>query len=118
MAHPDVQANPPEYVGLHYYGDNVEDAKRYLFEMYQRLGSKPVIISEIASISRDQWRVDEFTRDMCNWLDEQDWVFEYAFFGCMTYLPDGFVSPAAALMREDGSFTPLMERYMHQQPMQ
>ncbi|KAH7112558.1 hypothetical protein B0J11DRAFT_446829 [Dendryphion nanum] len=117
MNHPDVKASPPDYLGLHYYGDKNADAKKYIEDMHNKWPSRPVIVSEIASISRDQSAVDTFTREMCNWFDGKDWVFEYAFFGCMTYLPDNFVSPAARLMREDGSFTPLMERYMNQQPM-
>lgn len=117
MNHPDVRASPPDYLGLHYYGTEGADAKKYIEDLHNKFPDKKVIVSEIASISRHQPSVDGFTIDMCNWMDEKDWVFEYAFFGCMTYMPDDFVSPAARLMREDGSFTPLMERYMNQQPM-
>jgi hypothetical protein len=49
-------------------------------------------------------------------MDEKDWVFEYAFFGCMRVTADDFVSPAAQLMNADGSFTDLMWKYMSDQP--
>jgi acyl carrier protein phosphodiesterase len=117
MNHPDVQASPPDYLGLHYYGTESADAQKYIEDMHKTFPDQKVIVSEIASISRNQPSVVGFTIDMCNWMDEQDWLFEYAFFGCMTQVPDSFVSPAARLMEEDGSFTSLMDRYMNQQPM-
>lgn len=117
MKHPDVKANPPNYVGVHYYGTKASEAQKYIEDMHNRFPDKKIIVSEIASISRDAPAVERFTIDMCNWFDQKDWIFEYAFFGCMTHLADNFVSPAAQLMRADGSFTPLMEKYMTQQPM-
>lgn len=117
MQHPDVKANPPNYLGLHYYGAKSSEAQKFVQDMHNKFPAQKVIVSEIASISRDPPSVEKFTIDMCNWFDQKDWIFEYAFFGCMTHLADGFVSPAAQLMRGDGSFTPLMEKYMTQQPM-
>jgi hypothetical protein len=117
MNHPDVQANPPDYLGIHYYGTESCEAKKYIEDLHNKFPAQKVIVSEIASISHDPPSVEGFMIDMCNWFDERDWVFEYGFFGCMTHLADGFVSPAAQLMGEDGGFTPLMERYMNQQPM-
>lgn len=49
-------------------------------------------------------------------MDEKDWVFEYAFFGCMSAPADDFVSPAAQLMDPAGNFTDLMWKYMSDQP--
>jgi hypothetical protein len=49
-------------------------------------------------------------------MDEQDYIFEYAFFGCMMNMPDNYVSPEARLMNPDASFTDLMNKYMNQQP--
>jgi hypothetical protein len=117
MEHPDVRASPPNYLGMHYYGIEGSEAKKYIENLHNKFPDTKVIVSEIASISRYAPSAEVFTIDMCNWLDEKDWVFEYAFYGCMTYLPDNFVSPAARLMKEDGGFTPLMQKYMDQQPM-
>jgi hypothetical protein len=49
-------------------------------------------------------------------MDEQEWIFEYGFFGCMRNVADDFVSPAAQLMHPDGTLTNLMVKYMNEQP--
>jgi hypothetical protein len=75
------------------------------------------VVSEIACISRVQKEVFAFTAQVANWMDEYPYVFEYSFFGCMAKCADEFVSPEAQLMNPDGSFTPLMEKLMNEQPM-
>ncbi len=77
----------------------------------------PVVVSEIASISRDKKDVFRFTAQVANWMDECPWVFEYAFFGCMANAADSFVSPEAQLMNHDGTFKLLMTKLMNEQPM-
>jgi len=77
----------------------------------------PVIVSELACTSRDPASVIRFTVELANWLDEQDWVAEYGFFGCMRHRADDFVSPAAQLMDENGDFTPLMRSLVMERPM-
>lgn len=111
-----VAANPPDYLGLHYYGTNGNDAMNYLKSMHAKFPHQPVIVSEIASISRNYADVLGFTAQLCNWMDETDWVFEYGWFGCMEKLADNFVSPAAQLMNPDGSFKDLMFKLMYDQP--
>ena len=54
---------------------------------------------------------------MCLGMDKQEWIHEYGFFGCMRNVADDFVSPAAQLMKPDGTLTDLMEKYMNEQPM-
>ena len=49
-------------------------------------------------------------------MDEQEWIHEYGFFGCMRNVADDFVSPAAQLMNPDGTLTDLMIKYMNEQP--
>jgi hypothetical protein len=75
-----------------------------------------VVVSEIASISRDKKEVFAFTAQVANWMDLCPWVLEYAFFGCMASLADDFVSPEAQLMNPDGSFKYLMNKLMNEQP--
>jgi hypothetical protein len=111
-----VRDHPPDYLGLHWYGTQTDEAKKYITDMHNKFPGHKVIVSEIASISRDSNEVHRFTQDMCNWLDGTDYIFEYAFFGCMCNMPDNFVSPAARLMNPDGSFTDLMNKYMNKQP--
>lgn len=84
---------------------------------HQKYPEYPVVVSEIASISRDKKEVFDFTAKLANWMDQCPWVFEYAFFGCMRELADDFVSPEAQLMNSDGTLRLLMHKLMNEQPM-
>ncbi|MCJ1454926.1 hypothetical protein MMC28_005279 [Mycoblastus sanguinarius] len=110
-----VARDPPDFLGLHYYGNDAEAAVKYLEEMHTK-HKLPIIVSEIASISREYKEVLSFTAHMANWMDETEWVFEYGFFGCMRKVADGYVSPEAQLMKPDGQFTELMLKLMDEQP--
>ncbi|PMD37371.1 glycoside hydrolase family 128 protein [Hyaloscypha variabilis F] len=110
------QGEPPDYLGLHYYGPDAGAAIRYIEKMHQKYPEYPVVVSEIASISRDKKDVFAFTAQVANWMDECPYVFEYSFFGCMAKCADDFVSPEAQLMNSDGTFTHLMEKLMNEQP--
>ncbi|KAF2184862.1 glycoside hydrolase family 128 protein [Zopfia rhizophila CBS 207.26] len=112
-----IQDALPDYLGLHWYGTSSDECKQYISNMHDKFPGLKIIVSEIASISRDYEQVHAFTRDMCNWMDGVDFVVEYGFFGCMKNMPDDFVSPAARLMDQWGNFTDLMWKYMSDQPM-
>ena len=112
---PLVAAHPPDFIGLHYYGTEASACIAYLKAMHAHY-KKPIIVSEIASISRDKKSVYGFTIEMANFMDETEWVFEYGFFGCMRKLADGFVSPEARLMEPDGRFDDLMMKLQWDQP--
>lgn len=107
---------PPDFLGLHYYGTDGNACIQYLQEMHSKYPSLPIIVSEIASIDRNAGSVYNFTVQLANFMDNTDWIFEYGFFGCMRQLADGFVSPDAQLMREDGTFTDLMQKLQWDQP--
>ncbi|KAF3940588.1 hypothetical protein ABW19_dt0209052 [Dactylella cylindrospora] len=111
-----VKDAPPDYIGVHYYGTHAADAKEFLHKIHKEYPKQPIIVSEIASISRNKKNVYAFTRNIANWMDQQDWIFEYTFFGCMRNMPDDFVSPEARLMTPKGDFTKLMKLLMHEQP--
>jgi len=111
-----ISANPPDYLGLHYYGSSGDDAISYIESMHEKYPHPPIIVSEIACISRKYTEVLDFTAKLANWMDEQSYVLEYGFFGCMRTPPDEFVSPQAQLMHEDGNFTELMVKLMEEQP--
>lgn len=111
-----VKGEEPDFLGLHYYGTEAEAAIRYIEEMHAKYPGLPVIVSEIACISRRKEEVFAFTARVANWMDETEWVFEYAFFGCMREVADGFVSPEAQLMDKEGGFTELMGKLMTEQP--
>ncbi len=84
---------------------------------HQKFPEYPVVVSEIASISRDKKEVFSFTAQVANWMDACPYVSEYSFFGCMAKCADDFVSPEAQLMNADSTFTPLMDKLMNEQPM-
>ena len=107
----------PDFLGLHYYGTDGNAAIHFIQEMHGKYPHQPIIVSEIASIARDHASVLGFTAQLVNWMDSQDFVFEYGFFGCMRQLADSFVSPEAQLMKPDGNFTDLMLKLMREQPM-
>lgn len=110
-----VSDNPPDFLGLHYYGTHGNACIQYLQDMHSKY-PQPIIVSEIASIDRNVGSVYNFTVQLANFMDNTDWIFEYGFFGCMRNLADGFVSPEAQLMRPDGNFTDLMQKLQWDQP--
>jgi len=111
-----VKSAEPDYLGVHYYGTEADAAIKYIEEMHATYPGLPIVVSEIACISRDKKEVFEFTAKLANWMDEREWVFEYAFFGCMREVADGFVSPEAQLMDKEGGLTELMRKLMTEQP--
>lgn len=111
-----VSDAPPDFLGLHYYGKDGKAAIEFFEAMHKKFPQHAIIVSEIASIDRNHASVLGFTAQLANWFDGTEWIFEYAFFGCMRKLADDFVSPEAQLMKADGSFTDLMEKLMSEQP--
>ncbi|KAL9620733.1 MAG: hypothetical protein Q9160_004746 [Pyrenula sp. 1 TL-2023] len=107
----------PDFLGLHYYGTKSGDAIAFIQHMHQQHPNLKIIVSEIASISRNKHEVYQFTFEVANWMDKTDYIFEYSFFGAMRKMPDNFVSPQAVLMKPDGHFTQLMRYLMNDQPM-
>ena len=88
-----------------------------MMSRHQKYPRYSIVVSEIASTSRDAKEVFAFTAEVANWMDQCPWILEYAFFGCMAKLADDFVSPQAQLMNPDGSLTDLMKKLMNEQPM-
>lgn len=112
-----VESDPPDFLGVHYYGTDSKEAIKYLEDMHAQFPHQPLFITEVASISRNYQDVLAFTVEIANWMDGTDFVEEYGFFGCMRAVADDFVSPEAQLMKSDGQFTDLMYKLMYDQPM-
>lgn len=112
-----VAKNPPDYLGLHWYGTKGDEMIKYLETTHKEYPHQPIIVSEWASISRSYPDVLGLTVQLANWMDNTPWIAEYALFGCMRQPADSYVSPEAQLMNKDGSFTDLMWKYMSDQPM-
>lgn len=110
-----VEANKPDYLGLHYYGTDGDVAIAFIERMHKE-HNLPIIVSEIASVSRNYADVLGFTAQLTNWMDETEYIFEYGFFGCMEKEADDFVSPEAQLMHSNGTFKDLMMKLMNEQP--
>ncbi len=107
----------PDLLAVHFYtsadapsSSEVPAAQAYIRGQHDAYGL-PVVVSEIASTSRDAGQVDAFTRAMAQWLDAQDWVHQYGFFGMSREPADAFVSPAAQLLDGNGYLTPLGRFY-------
>lgn len=108
-----IESDPPDYLCLHWYSKDSASAQSYIQKMHGKWSRFPVMVTEIACIDKHQNQVVKFTGEMCNWLDKQDWVFEYGFFDFQRQVADDFVSPAAQLMKPDGDFTSLGTKYLH-----
>ncbi|KAI1369846.1 glycoside hydrolase family 128 protein [Xylaria arbuscula] len=112
-----VGNDKPDYLCLHYYSQNADEAIKYLQTMHGKWPNLKVMVTEIACIDRNYQNVLNFTVKICNWMDSQDWIFEYGLFDFQRKVADGFVSPAAQLMDANGNFTELGKIYVNQQPM-
>ena len=55
-----VSDQPPDYIGIHYYGTDGNACIQYLQDMHSKY-SQPMIVSEIASIDRNIGSVYNFT---------------------------------------------------------
>ncbi|KAI0443507.1 glycoside hydrolase family 128 protein [Xylaria telfairii] len=112
-----VSNDLPDFLCLHYYSNNADEAIKYLENMHNKWPKLKVMVTEIACIDRNYQAVLGFTVKICNWMDTKDYIFEYGLFDFQRKVADGFVSPAAQLMDANGNFTELGKMYVHQQPM-
>ncbi|KAL6717799.1 hypothetical protein ACLMJK_003884 [Lecanora helva] len=112
-----VEKDPPDFLGLHWYGTDHNEAIKYFEAMHAKHPRQRIFVTEIASISRNYKDVLSFTVEIANWMDRTEWIEEYGFFGCMRQVADSFVSPEAQLMKPNGQFTELMVKLENEQPM-
>ncbi|KAH6643332.1 CAP domain-containing protein [Truncatella angustata] len=112
-----VAKDAPDFLCLHYYSTNGNDAIKYITDMHNKWPKPKVMVTEIASIDRNYQSVLGFTVQLVNWMDKQDWIAEYGIFDFQRKVADGFVSPAAQLMDGNGNLTELGKMYVHQQPL-
>ncbi|CAN8103208.1 unnamed protein product [Discula destructiva] len=109
----------PDYVGVHYYttqdqavADSVSWGQNYLNSAHAKYGL-PLMVNEIASVNRDAGLVKEFSDTFKSWMDSQDWIAEYGFFGATPQVVNDFVSPAAQLLDVNGAWTSLGKDLMN-----
>lgn len=103
----------PDYVGLHYYSTEgnpiageITWGQNYLTTAHSKYNI-PVIVNEIACTSRDSADVTQFSNSMTEWMDQQSWIEQYAFFGATLEVANSFVSPEAQLLTSSGAWTTL-----------
>ena len=108
----------PDYIGVHFYSSQsasgrseVKRAQDYIAGQSFRYNGIPVVVSEIACTNRNYDDVEYFTKEMISWLDAQNWVSQYGFFGMSREPTDSFVSPAAQLLDGSGNLTKLGKIY-------
>ncbi|KAI1269712.1 glycoside hydrolase family 128 protein [Xylariaceae sp. FL1019] len=112
-----VAGDPPDFLCLHYYSNNADEAIKYIENMHNKWPKCKIMVTEIACIDRNHQAVLNFTVKICNWMDKQDYIAEYGLFDFQRKVADDFVSPAAQLMDANGDFTELGKMYVNQQPM-
>lgn len=110
-------SSAPDYLGLHYYGTDIEATKTYLTERHTK-HPYPVIVSEIGCLSEDYSQVYQYVVKLTQWMDTTSFISQYAWFGAMPNPPNNFVSKAAMLMDPTGTFKPLLTKLISQLPMQ
>lgn len=54
----------PDFIGVHWYGESADDCKKFLEGIHNQWPGIPIMVTEIASISRDYNSVLHFTADM------------------------------------------------------
>lgn len=59
-----VKDSPPDFIGIHYYGTDGNACKKFLEEVHNKFPQHPVMITEIASISRNYEDVLGFTTQL------------------------------------------------------
>ncbi|WRT63708.1 uncharacterized protein IL334_000631 [Kwoniella shivajii] len=110
----------PDYVSAHMYNTNVEYFKNTLTSFQKDFGL-PLILSEFAchefsdnppQPSTNQ--VSAFMQETMEWLDQQEWVVKYAWFGVARDLQWLFgVYETNRLMDTAGTLTSLGRQYMN-----
>lgn len=65
-----VKDEMPDYLGLHYYGNTAKEAMEFVEMMHNKWPHLPVMITEIACISRNKDDVLKFTAAFGESMDE------------------------------------------------
>ncbi|TYJ56763.1 hypothetical protein B9479_002533 [Cryptococcus floricola] len=107
----------PDYVSMHLYTTDVDDFKTQVKKFHETYGL-PLVLSEFAchSFGGDSTcsasEASTFMAETTKWLDQQDWVIKYAWFGAVRdseYLYG--VSESNRLMDTSGALTALGKQY-------
>ncbi|WWC85956.1 uncharacterized protein L201_000826 [Kwoniella dendrophila CBS 6074] len=109
----------PDYLLTHLYSTDVTYFKNTLSDMHRDLGL-PMIISEFACyhFNTDPHpeieQVSTYMENTMNWLDQQEWIIKYAWFGAMIDSANLHnVDETNRLLDDKGALTDLGKQYMN-----
>ncbi|KAJ4345236.1 uncharacterized protein N0V89_011365 [Didymosphaeria variabile] len=75
-----------DHIATHWYGpDDVEAFKAHVSNVHD-ITQKPIWVTEFQAQSGD---TEKFMRDAITWLDNQDWVYRYAYFSVEASMTNG-----------------------------
>ncbi|WVQ76312.1 hypothetical protein IAR50_005977 [Cryptococcus sp. DSM 104548] len=109
----------PDYVSMHLYTTDADDFKTQVKDFHDNYGL-PLVLSEFACYSFGSEtgcsasEASSFMAETTEWLDQQDWVIKYAWFGAVRsseYLYG--VSEGNRLMDTSGALTDLGKQYIN-----
>ena len=102
-----------DYTGVHWYGGtNVPDFKAKMRRIYEKYGSRPILITEFApadweakTFAQNRHKphlVLAFMKEVLPWLEKQDWVAGYAWYSFEIHQVVGYTS---SLFDRNGNLT-------------
>ncbi|QRV92371.1 glycoside hydrolase family 128 protein [Ceratobasidium sp. AG-Ba] len=105
-----------DFLALHWYGINTTKFITYLEDMHETFPDKPIWLTEFACHNfqdgGEQCTYADavaFLNTTQAWLDEQDYIHRYAWFGAMK---DPVITPVNALMDQSGIINDLGKQYI------
>ncbi|WVQ80321.1 hypothetical protein IAT38_002426 [Cryptococcus sp. DSM 104549] len=110
----------PDYVAMHVYTTNADGFKESVQAFHDKFGL-PVVVNEYAcynfggdNADKSVAEVSDFMAATTSWMDQQDWIIQYAWFGTArdsAYLYG--VAESNRLMDTSGKLTALGKQYMN-----
>ncbi|EJD43500.1 hypothetical protein AURDEDRAFT_89063 [Auricularia subglabra TFB-10046 SS5] len=106
-----------DYYAVHWYGTDATAFKDYVNNFHNVVG-KPIVVTEFAcqdfsgQTSCDSAKARSFMDDVTDWMNNQDYVYGYFWFGMWPSMPGG-VSQANSLVNGDGTPNSLGQNYMN-----
>ncbi|KUI61525.1 Alkali-sensitive linkage protein 1 [Cytospora mali] len=99
-----------DFVPIHWYNPVflIDDFKSFTLEMCGLVGNRSIWVTEFMPLGNDSVTIEQFVQEAIDWLDEQDCVERYAYFGTA----DGYTSllhnggPPLSPLGKTYAFTP------------
>lgn len=118
MSQAEADCRRVDFAGIHWYGGVDFEAFKTKMSGYYKLYGKPLLITEFGpadwaatTVEDNRFSVDDvlsFMKQALPWLEEQDWIFGYAWFNFDITKP---AQARSALFDEEGNLTVLGRYY-------